>query len=96
MVSRVGDDEKAQVVAWLHDVIEDTDETAESLVSQGIPEDLVKSVKLLTKTREAVYEEYLDGIASCSIAKEVKIADMLSNLSDNRKADKIPYAARAA
>ena len=83
VVSRVGDDEKAQVVAWLHDVIEDTDETAESLVSQGIPEDLVKSVKLLTKTREAVYEEYLDGIASCNIAKKVKIADMLSNLSDN-------------
>jgi len=82
VVSRVGDDQNAQVVAWLHDVIEDTDETAESLVDQGIPEELVKAVVLLTKTKESVYEEYIDAIASCEVAKAVKVADMLSNLSD--------------
>jgi len=82
VVSRVGDDQKAQIVAWLHDVIEDTSETAESLIQAGIPSDLVAAVELVTKPREAVYDVYLEDIASCPIASKVKVADMLSNLAD--------------
>jgi len=82
VVSRVGDDQKAKIVAWLHDVIEDTSETAESLIQAGIPSDLVAAVELVTKPREAVYDVYLGNIASCPIASKVKVADMLSNLAD--------------
>lgn len=83
VVGRVGDDPDVQVVAWLHDVIEDSDYTAESLEEAGIPSHLVADVVLLTKTREGGYEDYLARVASSPIAKKVKIADMLSNLSDN-------------
>lgn len=83
VVSRVGADEEAQVVAWLHDVIEDTDVTAEELVQRGIPAPLVEAVVALTKTRETVYEEYLEAIAASPLATQVKIADMLSNLADH-------------
>ena len=83
VVSRVGNDIEAVVVAWLHDVIEDTEHTADSLSEAGIPPDLVSAVVLLTKTRETTYEDYLERIASSPIAARVKIADMLSNLSDN-------------
>lgn len=83
VVSRVGDDQEAQIVAWLHDVLEDTEETAQSLEEVGIPIHLITAVDLLTKTREVKYDNYLDCIAACPLAKKVKIADMLSNLSDN-------------
>jgi len=80
---RVGDDAEVQVVAWLHDVIEDSEHTAQSLQNAGIPPHLVSTVVLLTKTREIVYEDYMDKVASCPIATRVKIADILSNLADN-------------
>ncbi len=83
VVGRVGDDAEAQVVAWLHDVIEDTEETAESLVEAGIPAHLVAVVVVLTKTPGTDYEAYLEGIAGSALATKVKIADMLSNLADS-------------
>jgi len=83
VVSRVGNDQEAQIVAWLHDVLEDTEETTQSLEEVGIPIHLITAVDLLTKTREVKYDNYLDRIAACPLAKKVKIADMLSNLSDN-------------
>ncbi|MEN3942035.1 hypothetical protein WJU23_12125 [Prosthecobacter sp. SYSU 5D2] len=82
VVGRVGDDKDAQVVAWLHDVLEDSGLTAESLVEAGIPAHLVKVVVLMTKTEGTDYEAYLEGIAGSALARKVKIADMLSNLAD--------------
>ncbi len=79
---RVGADPDAKVVGWLHDVLEDTHVTAADLLARGIPQRLVDSVQLLTKSRETVYDVYLDRIASCPIATRVKVADMLSNLAD--------------
>ena len=83
VVSRVSGDFEAEIVAWLHDVIEDCGYTEESLVRAGIPTHCAAAVVLLTKTREMVYEDYLDEIAASPLATKVKIADMLSNLSDN-------------
>lgn len=83
VVSRVSDDPDAQVVAWLHDVIEDTDVTAEKLNAAGIPHHLVEAVSLVTKTKGKSYEDYLEDIAASPLATKVKIADMLSNLADN-------------
>ena len=83
VVGRIGDDPEAQIVAWLHDVIEDSEHTAETLQESGIPAHLVSDVDLLTKTSETVYEDYLERVAASPIATKVKIADMLSNLADN-------------
>ncbi len=83
VASRVAGDPEAQVVAWLHDVLEDTDETEDSLKTAGIPAHLVDAVVLMTKTRESTYEAYLDRIAASPLVTKVKIADMLSNLADN-------------
>lgn len=83
VVSRVGDDLDAQVVAWLHDVVEDCDVSAENLHENGIPEKHVSAVLLLTKTKGLDYQSYLDLVAQCPLATKVKIADMISNLADN-------------
>ena len=79
---RLEGDYNAQVVAWLHDVLEDTSLSATDLSEAGIPADLVECVCLLTKTPQTTYEEYLDKISTSPTATKVKIADMLSNLAD--------------
>lgn len=82
VVSRLTGDTTAQAVAWLHDVLEDTSETVESLREQGISEDILEAVQDLTKDKRASYEEYLNKLTRNPLAKKVKIADMLSNLAD--------------
>ena len=83
VAGRVGEDPDAVVVAWLHDVIEDSDHSAATLRAAGIPGELVDAVVLLSKEDGDDYDEYLDGVAASPLATRVKIADLLSNLSDN-------------
>jgi (p)ppGpp synthase/HD superfamily hydrolase len=80
--------------AWLHDVIEDTDETRKTLVDAGIPNEVVSAVETLTKTRGISYREYLVGVKANPIALKVKVADMLANLSDSPTEKQIVKYAR--
>lgn len=82
VAARVGPDEHAQVVAWLHDVLEDTSVTQDDLREKGIPEACIEAIILLTKTKGTRYEEYLEKVAASPLAAKVKIADMISNLAD--------------
>lgn len=82
VVRRVQGDEQAEAVAWLHDVLEDTAETPKSLAAKGIPDHIIASVEVLTKTDGPSYDRYLEGVLADPIAKRVKVADMLTNLSD--------------
>jgi (p)ppGpp synthase/HD superfamily hydrolase len=75
-------DEK--VVAVLHEVLEDTDCTADTLRSQGIPEHLVAAVIVLTRNNNKTYEEYLADIKANSLARKVKLADIQDNMSTVR------------
>lgn len=74
-----------KIVAWLHDILEDTPMTKEKLLKLGFDSGLIKSVVIITKEKD---ENYLDYILSCSkdeIAKKVKIADLTHNLSNLKK-----------
>lgn len=82
VAKRVEGDLEAQAVAWLHDVLEDTDVTEEELRASGIPENVIEAVKALTKSKEIPYPEYLEKVRANELAKKVKIQDMLDNLSD--------------
>lgn len=82
VAARVSDDAAAQAVAWLHDVLEDTRETAGSLGRKGIPADIIASVDRLTKRKGVDYEAYLQAVREDPVARRVKVADMLANLSD--------------
>lgn len=72
----------AACVAWLHDVLEDTCETVESLAAKGVIGCVVSSVVVLTKTQGTDYFDYLARVRNDGIARRVKIADMLDNLCD--------------
>ncbi|WP_367871164.1 hypothetical protein [Luteolibacter sp. Populi] len=82
VAARVAGDPLAEALAWLHDTFEDTSATPELLREQGIPNEVIIGVSMLTKPEGADYEEYLRAIKANPLAKKVKIADMLSNLSD--------------
>tara|TARA_S200002703_G_C3783460_1_gene241500 strand:+ start:353 stop:769 length:417 start_codon:yes stop_codon:yes gene_type:complete len=72
------------VVAWLHDVLEDTDVTDEQLLDVGIPERLVDSVRTISKKDNQKYLDYILDVQADEIARVVKIADITHNLSDLR------------
>ena len=82
VAGRVAGDPIAEAAAWLHDVIEDTSLRAEDLRKGGIPEEVIEVVLLLTNRNDLGYERYLATIAAHPVARRVKIADMLTNLSD--------------
>ena len=63
-----------------HDLLEDNDATEEEILNLGGKE-VLEAVKLLTKTKGFVMDEYISKIKENKIAKEVKIADRLHNLS---------------
>lgn len=75
------------VVAWLHDVLEDTSVTAEDLLAAGIPAPLVAAVELLSKDpTEPTLDAYYARIAANPIALAVKAADITNNTDPARVA----------
>lgn len=81
VVKRVNTEDEI-FVAWLHDVIEDTGETEESLRIAGVPGDVIVAVKAMTHLKDESYWDYLKRAKQNSLSKTVKIADILANLSD--------------
>lgn len=73
-----------KTIALLHDMIEDTDVTAEYLLERGIPKELVEVVQLLTKPEDEEYESYLKRVRENPMAKAVKLADLAHNTSPER------------
>lgn len=69
--------------AWLHDSVEDERTTFEGLRILGVNETVIEAVRVLTKVKGVSYAEYLAEVKANPIARVVKIADMLANLSDN-------------
>lgn len=84
VVSLVGNGEVLQCIAWLHDVIEDTDCTTVRLTGLGVDQGIVWIVgQTLTHRKGSPYLLYIEAIKTSGIAKKVKIADIVANLSDS-------------
>ena len=79
MVKAQGLGEDYQIAALFHDLLEDTDATEEEIVRYG-NEKILAAVKLLTKQKGYVMEEYIKAIKQNEIAFAVKAADRLHNL----------------
>ena len=72
------DDEYSTIVAFLHDVVEDTDITIEEL-SKEFPEEVIEAIKLMTHDPKEEYMSYVSRIKENAIARKVKIADLTHN-----------------
>ena len=68
-----------KIVAYLHDVCEDTPITLEDLKDMGFTYRIVNSIRLLTRTDKLTYEQYLRRLRMDSAARAVKIADLKHN-----------------
>lgn len=71
---------KMMRVAYLHDVLEDTDCSIEELIELGLAEDEINAIQLVTKKEGQNYLDYINEINLNTFARVVKIADTLSNL----------------
>lgn len=71
--------EEAYVVAYLHDVLEDTEVTYEELY-QKFGVNVAVPVALLSKNMYSDGADYLSSVKSDPISKIVKIADTMCNL----------------
>ena len=72
---------KAKVVAFLHDIVEDTPTTVEDIEHMfGIR--VAEAVDLLTRKKEDTYFDYIHKIATSGdkLAIEVKLADLADHL----------------
>ena len=88
-----GEGEEVICAGWLHDTLEDAAEKVQHLLRSGMPKPIFDAVHLLTKKAGVPYEIYLAEVKSNEIARKVKIADMLHNLSDQpTKQQIIKYA----
>ncbi len=72
-------DEKTTVAALLHDVVEDTNLTFDDLRKEGIPEDIIEALTLLTHNSNEDYMEYIYKIKNNPIACAVKKEDIIHN-----------------
>lgn len=77
-------DEITTCVALLHDIIEDTDVTAEYLKEQGFPEEIITAVETMTHSENVSYFDYIKRIKANRIASIVKISDLRHNMDISR------------
>lgn len=74
---------KEKIVAYLHDIVEDTDITIEKIYEE-FGEEIGDAVKAITKSGELDYAVYIEGIKANELARAVKIADLKHNMDLTR------------
>lgn len=79
-----------QMAGLLHDVIEDTEWTAERLLAAGVPQRVINTVVAVTNGLPMSYEQRILHIASRPEATLVKIADNAHNCRPDRTARLAP------
>ncbi len=73
-----------KTVAALHDIIEDTDYTAEDLRREGFPEGIIAAVLAISKNPGEAYNDYIERLSYNPLAIRVKLADLEDNMDIRR------------
>lgn len=81
----VGNDDELLTIAWLHDIIEDTKATAQTLWEAGLTRRVIDAVICLTKVEGESYDDYIKKVRSNPDALLVKKHDTLCNLTQSVK-----------
>jgi hypothetical protein len=76
--------EDTQIVAILHDVVEDTSVTIDALRQAGFSEKVIDAVVCVTHRQDESYADYVVRCKSNEVARRVKLAD----LEDNSRLDR--------
>lgn len=78
------DSTECKIVAWLHDVVEDTSITLGDLTEMGFSDEIVRAVQAITKVKGVSYNDYLQIVKDNETARIVKIADITHNSDISR------------
>ena len=74
----------AQIVALLHDVVEDSTITLVDLAERGFETATIRAVDCMTRRAGEPYPDYIGRVATDTLAREVKLSDLADNLANNR------------
>lgn len=77
-----------QTCGALHDVVEDTDWTFDSLRKEGFPEHILEAVDCLTRRDDEDYDAFIERIRPNPLAVRVKLNDLEDNM-DLRRAQQL-------
>lgn len=75
------DTPEEMAVALLHDVIEDSNFTANDLLNEGISTIVVNAVQVLTKIKGETYDQFIDRVLENKLATKIKKADIEDNIN---------------
>ena len=73
-----------RITGVLHDVIEDTGHTVDTLREMGYPDEVLNALDCLTKRKNETYEDFIERVRVSPLARRVKIADLEDNLDIRR------------
>lgn len=76
-----------QIVATLHDILEDTDTTVVDLISLGFNHEIIEAIQALTKKEGESRIEAAYRAVKNPIARVVKLADVTDNMDLSRIAN---------
>ena len=78
-------DQAAQIVAVLHDVLEDSSVTLAELRAGGYPDEICEAVDCLTRRPGEAYDAMIARVARNPLARKVKLADLEDNMDPRRR-----------
>lgn len=73
-----------QIVAVLHDVVEDSQWTLEALSAEGFPAEIVDALNCLTRRAAETYDQFIDRVLTNPLATQVKRYDLEDNMTLTR------------
>lgn len=76
--------EDEMIVALLHDTIEDTEVTAQTLYNCGFPKRIVEAVLSVTRQKGEIYQAFIERCNKNGIGRNVKLHDLEDNLDVTR------------
>lgn len=78
------EDEDTTIVALLHSIVNMTDITLDDIESYGFKDEILDAIWLLTQPKRMKYDDYIDILKINTIARKVKIADLIHNCDASR------------
>ncbi len=81
---------EARIVGVLHDVVEDTKVSIESLRDEGFSEVILEAILAVTKRLGESYQAFVIRAAENPLGRQVKLADLADNCDLNRITNPTP------
>lgn len=86
VAAAVADDPDAEVVAWLHDVLEDAPKYGKEVIELIPASPMWRAILCVTRAKWMTPEMYYHEIRTSYLARKVKLADIADNSDESRLA----------